>query len=389
MDIRETLLGEYGHRISPSPGPVEASFCSVAERFKKLKLISQMDEETVTAAFLGGVTASFPLCSLIFGSGQSSEVQCMWGHFHKSTGRSSSSDPDTEAYRGADFALVIGIDELHVRLAIFQAKKADFRFLKVTIDNVLEEDSRGEANRGERKFDVMAQEKRPVLNVHRRPPRRGKPVEEWRESQLVRLVRTGHEILFANEDVPAQSITDEGNDWEKSARDCAQGKLFFKEHTLKDLLSSLDWIHYLGYVGEDAVCVPLSAFDQAVLRRELENESFTVNDVFLDGLDREPFVDVLLNGVSGPKYEETLEPSTWDPSSKVEGWTTVRVEVVEAILPHLQKMMDVYVGDDTGTVGPRLQNRVDAAMVETVPTSPSNAKLENNLSETRRRPMPS
>lgn len=346
MGTREDLLGEYKVRLGQGMGPIGISFCNVAQQFKKTNLISQMDEESVTSAFLGGVTSSFPLCAYVFGSQSNEAVNCSWGQFRKVP--KGIDDHDSEAYRGADFALVIWLSDEYARVAIFQAKKMD------------ERERSTPAGRGVTSY----------LNVHRRPPRKDKPFEDWREAQMVRLVRTGHEAIAAEE---CRANAGDGKmGWAEAARAHVQRKDFV-EKSGAALLRHLHWVHYLGYLDEDAVCVPLSSIPEKVFLKELENRDYSVNCVEIkddmEGL--RPFVDLLIDGVTPSSSNISLEDD-------LKGWKLMHSEVLKSILPELQSMMVVYAADDRGTKGLELMKEVSIensfdGLVQQVSPAPDNA----------------
>lgn len=326
MGTREDLLGEYKDRLGRGMGPIGISFCNVAQQFKQTNLISKMDEESVTSAFLGGVTSSFPLCVHAFGSQSNEAVNCSWGQFRKVP--KGIDDHDSEAYRGADFALVVWLSDEYARVAIFQAKKVD---------------ERERSTPGERGV-------KPLLNIHRRPLRKDKPLKDWREAQMVRLVRTGHEAIAAEE---CRANAGDGKmGWAEAARAHVQKKGFV-EKSGAALLRHLHWVHYLGYLDEDAVCVPLSSIPEKVFLKELEDRDFSVNCVEIkddmEGL--RPFVDILIDGVTPSSSNISLEDD-------LKGWKLMHAEVLKSILPELQSMMVVYAADDRGTKGLELMKEV-------------------------------
>lgn len=358
MGTREDLLGEYKGRLGQGVGPIGISFCNVAQQFKQANLISQMDEESVTSAFLGGVTSSFPLCAHVFGSQSNEAVNCSWGQFRKSP--KGIDDHDSEAYRGADFALVIWLSDEYARVAIFQAKKMDERECSTP------------AGRGVTSY----------LNVHRRPPRKDKPFEDWREAQMVRLVRTGHEAIEAEK---CRANAGDGKmGWAEAARAHVQN-MGFVEKSGAALLRDLHWVHYLGYLDDDAVCVPLSSIPEEALSRELENEEFSVNKIEIkkDMKGLRTFVDLLLDGV-------TLGRSEVEPKVCPIGWKLMHAEVLKSILPELQSMMVVYAADDRGTKGLELMKEVSIensfdGLVQQVSPAPDSAPADTPTHSLRMR----
>jgi hypothetical protein len=130
--LLKKLLGRYsvewgaGHRRAGPPAPVEATFRHVLNQLTGIGMLASCDEETITAALLGGFSAAFPLCTAIFSDGPSSDgktdasATCAWGQYSKSrTGVAR----ENEADRGADFALVMATGPDRARVALFQAKR--------------------------------------------------------------------------------------------------------------------------------------------------------------------------------------------------------------------------------------------------------------------------
>lgn len=346
MGTREDLLGEYKDRLGQGVGPIGISFFNVAQQFKQASLISQMDEESVTSAFLGGVTSSFPLCAYVFGSQSNEVVNCSWGQFRKSS--RGADDHDSEAYRGADFALVVWLSDEYARVAIFQAKKTDEGVRSTSGERVVT----------------------PFLNIHRRPPLKDKLLKDWREAQMVRLVRTGHEAIAAEE--CRTRAGDRKMSWAEAAHAHVQEKDFVEKNGAA-LLRHLHWVHYLGYLDDDAVCVPLSSIPEEAFSRELENEEFSVNKIEIkkDMKGLRTFVDVLLDGVA-------LGRSEVEPKVCPKGWKLMHAEVLKSILPKLQSMMVVYAADDRGTKGLELMKEASAensfdGLVQQVSPAPDNA----------------
>jgi len=130
--VRKKLMGRYsvewgqGHKRPGPPSPVEATFRHVLNQLTGVGMLASCDEETITAALLGGFSAAFPLCIGIFSADGSPNGKteasnaCAWGQYSKSrTGVAR----ENEADRGADFALVMATGPDHARVALFQAKR--------------------------------------------------------------------------------------------------------------------------------------------------------------------------------------------------------------------------------------------------------------------------
>lgn len=380
MSLREDLLGPYKAAAQRGIGPIEAAFYCVAWRLKQVGLVSRMDEETVTTAFLGGVTSAFPLCSIVFGSGGPQPVECSWGQFSKSTG--TTANQDSEAYRGADFALVVWLTEELARVAIFQAKKMDVRGLRYALADINDSDDEDAQESSIPPIEQLAlvPNGKVHLNVHRRPPQKGKPPEDWREAQMVRLIRMGREAIDAE-----QLRKDEEKSWLEIAKNFAQEKNFVRDNGAT-VLSQLNWIHYVGYLDNDAICIPLSSIPKKTLDKELRNDSFKVNAVEITnqtpGL--RSFADLLIAGV---KIDKSNFPPMDDDTP---GWKLMHADVLQAILPELQSMMAVYMADERGTMGPDMRAEIESqatygtySQSECIAPIPDVTELEETLRNTR------
>jgi len=140
--------------------------------------------------------------------------------------------------------------------------------------------------------------------------------------------------------------------WAEAAHAHVQKKDFVEKNGAA-LLRYLHWVHYLGYLDDDAVCVPLSSIPEEAFLMELKNKDFSVNWVEIkddmEGL--RPFVDLLIDGV-------TPSSSKVSPEDDLKGWKLMHAEVLKSILPELQSMMVVYTADDRGTKGLELMKEV-------------------------------
>lgn len=233
MNDSEQAAELYAQR---SRGPITEAFCVVLERVEELSILGLLDEETLTASVLGGLSVAIPLMIELHGSGQERDRQCSWGPYSKS-GRAGSRQ--SEATSGADFALVIWESDAWARLAIFQAKKGVVKFEeKVKSSGIL-------------KWSV---------DVHRLP-RGSNPriMGGRRNSQLATLLGTGGRGLAEHRRALSNGL---------ETIDAAKGSML--NHT--DNIAKLDWLHYLVYLDGQPVCVPLSAIDLATIEKELSNK---------------------------------------------------------------------------------------------------------------------
>ncbi|MEA9559566.1 hypothetical protein [Xanthomonas campestris] len=77
-----------------------------------------VEEETTTGALLGAMASHAPW-AYVLGECDSSLIPYSWTHFSKS-----GSNSNSEAWVGADFALIFRVDDTNFRAAVFQAKRA-------------------------------------------------------------------------------------------------------------------------------------------------------------------------------------------------------------------------------------------------------------------------
>ncbi|MBO9741405.1 hypothetical protein J7432_20940 [Xanthomonas axonopodis pv. begoniae] len=95
--------------------PLEASAKLAAKSTEALNQVGRrLDEESLTAAFFGGLAASLPMCVWAFPMDK--ERDYAWMKYDKAAGDM------PESKSGADFCLALKWSEKKVRLAIFQAK---------------------------------------------------------------------------------------------------------------------------------------------------------------------------------------------------------------------------------------------------------------------------
>lgn len=299
------------------PGPIEAAFLWALDGLEDFSRAALLDEESLTASFLGGLRVAVPAAAKQFGSGILEKTRrCSWAAFNKS-GRAT--DERSEAASGADFGLVLWESETHARLCIFQAKK-------------VKTGGHGEA------FDI-----------HRSPP---KP--SVRRPQLVMLAATGLRCLKALEaahmhptslDPGAPPIADRDVIAEFLTDSSSQARM--------DVIKALDWIQYLVYRKDAPICVPLSEIPANAIDRE-----------FALGASKTNYVDI---GFGSGTLRELVLSGLSDANPKA-GWPRVDRHTLETLLPDLLDLMQVYVA--SGRSG-GLVNSADARVeVVAQPSSP-------------------
>ncbi|WP_407364885.1 hypothetical protein [Xanthomonas campestris] len=363
---------------APDLSPIRATFAHVKKIFEPLSKQGILDEETLTASILGALTASFPLCSDLYGTyippedskdfpQEQSQKVFSWAQFKKVRTKT---PKESEAQRGADFALVYWPDAHTMRLAVFQAKKGSTSVRDNNLSKDLINDDSGAPppsveDTNTEKLDGGGVAYEWILNVHRRPPK--KLDVPWREPQLIRLVRTGqyfekakgcfHDGIISEDClIQAQTITDDS------------------KHSINQLSTSgLTWIHYLGFFEEACVTVRLSALE-AQLEFEKKNikAPVTRNDVILDNsLEPKEF----FRTISG-LFEETGGGD----------WLEIDAQLGSMLLPKLVNIMTIFAGDDGSGKGKDLKisgaERISFEVKSNIPCTTSKLNQYHNLIKT-------
>lgn len=281
MSIEETVVTEFGKRVTGGRlmTVADATLIYAVTRLQQVQLVPELDEESITAALFGSLSAAFPFCVETIGNDKDVETDCYWSQFKK-TKPSNNRPQDHESKSGADFALALRVGDDDLRVALFQAK-------------------RGEVSNN-------------ALNVHRRvgPPNGNVNSKDWRDAQIVTLVKRGIEIM---------DLVSPG-----------------QVHEIEDLT----WIHYLGYYQGAARCIPLSRLRSAF---EIDNVAAIVSSNMVNLRVSDPvFTKVLLSAVSQvtPSRKAQWLTMTWDQATKN--------------LPKLLPLTTLYFVDEgrgKGTVG--------------------------------------
>jgi len=292
--------------------PIEASFLHVLNEFASHGFVDCLDEEAITSALLGGVTAVLPLAAKEFGSGTADTTQCAWGGYNKS---SSSDLRSNESDRGADFALALWQSDAEMRIALFQAKAG-----KTSKD-------------GKRNF----------LDVHRRPDDPnplGTPEdkrEPWRRPQMAILFRTGAMFEFAKELYKPDSYAADGQDLLQYAEVKADAELSRSQEEIHRTAAKLGWVHYLAYFSNEMKAVPMSAMTDAVSRQCKADASGVCN------------VDITDVGVNS--FTAVIRRGVIDGPGDVAGWLVLPSVLARDLLPKLVDIMPVYIGRGRGGLG--------------------------------------
>lgn len=310
------------------PGPIEAAFMMAVDGLEDFSRAGLLDEETLTASFLGGLRVAVPAAARIYGSGITDKTRrCSWGAYKKSA---RATNEKSEAASGADFSLVVWESETHARLGIFQAKKADHEGPENTVD------------------------------IHRSP----KPPSQ-RRPQLVMLASTGMRFLKVmsrlRERHPAHDVDPAATVAAllRSIPDRAAFVEMLTDASPEDrfkLFGQLGWIHYLVYRNGEPVCVSLTHLQQYAIEQE-----------FVVGTRQTNSVDI----GKEPRSLRSLLACGLSPDDPGDGWLRLDKHTLEALLPDLQELMPVHVADGRGG---GLVNKADAE-VEVVAQLSSSKQL--------------
>ncbi len=317
-DLSPSISIDASHGEMPPPNvpppnvdlsPLRATFSHVAVVFQNLVEAQRLDEETLTSAILGALSASFPLCAEIYGTTEERAEhpegkRFSWAQYKKSRTKV---ERASEAQRGADFALVYWKDERTMRLAVFQAKSGQTSKIENPADTAGAENFKWE------------------LDVYRRPDK--KDDGSWRESQLIRLARTGNMFL------EAINHLDKGAPLNKCLESAQLITCEAKCNREQLSLNGCSWIHYISYFEAGTVTISIDNLSDQ-LAREIDKigERLKENPVEVtDKLNPRSFLKMLCNCFS-------LE--------KNNGWLEIDAALGELLLPDLVDLVPIFVADD-------------------------------------------
>ncbi|MBK0025597.1 hypothetical protein IAE57_05460 [Stenotrophomonas sp. S48] len=244
------------------------------------KLIKHVDEEITTAALLGFFASNIAWTSALLADSEISPLS--WVHYSKHK-----KDKTSEAYTGADFAIVLRLSKSRWRAAIFQAKRSESEHLS-------------------------------FKHLHISPARDGRPPEP----QIIRL--KDHSLsMVAQKPLP-------------------NGQL---EWSTKDL----SFAHYLIYHHDDAYLSPLSDHTEEIKKIDLTNTQIKskgktdLDDVkalwdkvsgkkvlYPKTIPIRNFSDLLRSGVTEPQMAQGwLEINRWTEASSFIKQTRLLMDVFE------------------------------------------------------------
>lgn len=250
----------------------------------------------MTAGLFGGLASAVDLFVGCYGSGIEGETrECSWGMFKKSRPPASTAGGvatkpqriEHEARSGADFAIVLWQNDEKALVALFQAKK------------------------GEYKKSVAGT----ALNIHRAANR------TTGETQFVVFASMCDLMRERVSSSPAISNIDGAI---AKFRRLSQAER-------KRRVDQLSWGHYLVYEQGVPVCVPITAVGSEAIQREFDGNAAPAIPRN-DWLGMQSFSALLRAGVQGQEN----------------GWLKMTRSQIEGLLPQLIDLMDVYETSEGG-----------------------------------------
>ncbi len=284
-------------------GPIEETFKRTLDTLHKKLTAENLGEEGFTSSLLGGLTCMFSevVRQVPCAKGP---IACSWGSYSKR----GIEDPNSEAASGADSCLVIFDDQDNVRLAMFQAKRAEKRAKPRPPDAHLAPQLTGIE-------DLVDQS----VNIHERPKRPAHlaMATPWRASQAIVLSRAATCIAESK-----------GNPNHLCVRLNATAICPCNSDADVDY-AKLHWVHYLIYTDQAPACSSFSRIPAEKFRREA-HDSTTSNVVRIKSDDQTTFINVALSGLAGRELY----------------WLPMKLAELKGRLPTLLAVMHVYVADD-------------------------------------------
>jgi hypothetical protein len=286
------------------------------------------EEEPITAAFAGSISAHARWVMPLYDEKDQQSRTISWGHYRKhrtsagigdgkgDKGGSASSKtkrPPGEPETGADFALVVRLDEDHVALAVFQAKNVATDHLD---DKALRESKRYIS-----------------VNLMRRSPVQGGKDVAVKKAQMVTL-----------DDYGADLVNDLYNFCSASNH---------HQRFIPPEVPEKDWIHYLIYRDGAPLLVSMrDLLEHRKRQREAlgDKTSYTVRfyRTSKGAFNELQSFEQLVN-ISVPKKAGNSSVPI------VPGWLTLTLDEAEHLLPGLCSLtdVDVFVADEDRGAGSR------------------------------------
>lgn len=265
------------------------------------KLIKHVDEEITTAALLGFFASNIAWTSALLADSAISPLS--WVHYSKHK-----KDKTSEAYTGADFAIVLRLSKNRWRAAIFQAKRSE-------------------------------NERRNFKHLHISPSREGRPPEP----QIIRL--RDHSLSILN------------------SKPHLDGKLGWSTE-------DLSFAHYLIYHDDDAYLSPLNDHTEEIKKIALTNTQ--INSIGELNLEESRILwrmypTKTISPAASPirKFSDLLRlgvtQSSEEPAS---GWIELdSFKEASSFITQTRLLMDVFEGAHLSELKPTLANHSNLAVM--------------------------
>lgn len=268
------------------------------------KLIKHVDEEITTAALLGFFASNIAWTSTLLVDSDISPLS--WVHYGKHK-----KDKTSEAYTGADFAIVLRLSKSRWRAAIFQAKRSE-----------------GES--------------RSFKHLHISPARENRPPEP----QIIRLRDHSLSIL--------------------TKKPLPKGKPRWSTE-------DLSFAHYLIYHDDDAYLSPLSDHAEEIKKIALANINIKIKAKGLLKLDdfKALWGEYIGKKVLHPnadqvrKFSDLLRLGVKEtPEAPAPGWIQLNGSIeASAFINQTRLLMDVFEGSHRNELKPIVANRTDLGVM--------------------------
>lgn len=302
-------------------------------RLNDFSKVHELDEETLTAAFLGALGTAIPLLAWQYQVGnESGESSLAWGTYRKAAPES---DEAGERSSGADFWLVIWESADAARVAVFQAKKAKWsprhKVWRIDVSRLPKSSQDAPKSEAHAKGTVSAAIAESAQRMR---------------SQMAKLVATAHRLTALRTNLPSPP----------SQVDIATLVGRMDDEEIDAIRSRCGWIHYLAYAGQEARAVPLSGLPLDVLISQCR-----------DPLPRQ----MVATDARGVELLALLAAGLAPSGGSSPGWELMSVSEVKALLPHLLELMPVHTGGSKDGPYRDLEPQFQDAFETPPPTPPA------------------
>lgn len=276
------------------------ALCMSIDDIVSSELIRYIDEEITTAALLGAMASNIAWASAL--ALDMDLPPLSWVHYSKH-----GKDEKSEAYTGADFALIFRVNDDRYRAAVFQAKRAQ-------------------------------SEKCNFKPYQISPAREG----YFPEPQILRLYKYGLKLLTG-----APLEEEKKND---------------KDYAIK---RPIDFVHYLIYHQTGAYAAPLCDYQKEINTLQIQatnikwEEPISIESV-IDAW--KPYVDKMLEPLGGTIRLRLLLNSALltPPTECAPGWIDLKTpSAVKMFISDTRKLMDVFEGSALASPKPTFDGGMD------------------------------